>query len=103
MADIAGPHQVLVTGAARRAVGLLPGVEFVPVPPRRLAGIAGDVELFVARPAAEGEARVVDPACGLELAPAEIVARLAVGGIEHAFCSESCVRRFVTQPAAGRG
>jgi class 3 adenylate cyclase/YHS domain-containing protein len=100
VADVAEPHQVLVTGAARRAVGLLPEVEFVPLPPRRLAGITEDVELFVVRPAAEGEVRVVDPACGLELAPAEIVARLAVGGIEHAFCSEVCVRRFVTQPAA---
>jgi len=103
VADVAEPHQVLVTGAARRAVGLLPEVEFAPLPTRRLEGIAEDVELFAARPAAEGEARVVDPACGLELAPAEIVARLSVGGTQHAFCSEACVRRFVTQPAAARG
>ena len=39
--------------------------------------------------------KVADPVCGMELAPAEVAARLSVEGNEQAFCSETCLRKFV--------
>lgn len=100
VADAAERHQVFVTGAARRAAGRLDGVEFVPLATRRLKGVADPIELFMVRPADRGAAPLaIDPTCGLELAPGEIAARLAIGGLEHAFCSEECLRRFLGRAA----
>jgi class 3 adenylate cyclase len=97
----ADPHQVVVSGAARQAAGALTDAEFVPLPKRRLKGISGEVDAFAARPtSAPEQARRRDPACGLELAPGEVMARLTLGGTEHVFCSEACVRQFVGQPSS---
>lgn len=96
-------HQVVVTGAARQAAGSLTHTEFVPLSKRRLKGIADGVEVFEAcAAAAPPQARRRDPACGLELAPSEVAARLTLGGTEYAFCSEACVHQFVAQRDARR-
>jgi YHS domain-containing protein len=56
-------------------------------------------ELFEARRAgAVSAARLRDLVCGMELAPADVAARLTVGGTERVFCSDACLRRFVTAP-----
>ncbi len=99
----AEPHQVVVSAAARQAIAQLPDTEFAPLPKRRLKGISDDVEVFEARPAAApAPSRLRDPACGLELAPAEVAARLTLGGMDYSFCSEACVREFVAQRDARR-
>jgi adenylate cyclase len=95
----AARHQILVTAAVRSEVSDLPDVEFVPLGKRALKGIAEAPELFEAR--ARGPkptAKVIDPVCGMELAPAEVAARLSVEGHERAFCSDTCLRMFVEAP-----
>jgi YHS domain-containing protein len=59
------------------------------------------IELFEVRSdAAELGPKVVDPVCGMELRPGEIVARLRLGDLEHHFCSDKHLQRFVANPAA---
>ncbi len=99
LADEAGRHQVLVTEAVRRAADGLPDAEFVPLGSRRLRGVTRPVELFEARASSTKlHARAVDPVCGMELGPAEVRARLAVGSRERVFCSEECLRRYAAAP-----
>jgi adenylate cyclase len=92
-------HQVLVTAAVRTEASGLPDVEFVPLGRRALKGLAESPELFEARARGrKSTAKVIDPVCGMELAPAEVAARLSVEGSERAFCSETCLRMFVEAP-----
>lgn len=92
-------HQVLVTGTVRSEAKDLPDVEFARLGKRRLKGLAEDLDLFEARASrAEGEEKVVDPVCGMELRPAEVAARLSLEGRERAFCSDECLRQFVVSP-----
>jgi class 3 adenylate cyclase/YHS domain-containing protein len=97
-------HQVLVTAAVRDAVATRPDIELIAVPARRLKGIADAVALFEVRAAgASRPSRPVDPVCGMELGPGDVAARLAVGGTEHAFCSDACLRKFAAAPRRYRG
>ena len=45
---------------------------------------------------------VVDPVCGMKLEPAAAVASADCGGTRVYFCSDSCQRRFLANPAAYR-
>ena len=99
LATEAARHQVLVTAAVRQAAHGLGGVEFVGLGRRKLKGLSEVVDLWEVRAAeAAAPTRLVDPVCGMELAPAEVAARLALDGRERVFCSEDCLRRFVTAP-----
>jgi YHS domain-containing protein len=92
---------VLVTAATRTLATGLPDVRFVPLGVRRLRGVAEEVELFAALPAAAAAAatrRAVDPVCGMEIEPGQEAARLAYEGSERVFCSSACLQRFVAQP-----
>ncbi len=94
-------HQVLVTSAVRMETSGLPDVEFVPLGKHALKGVAEAPELFEVRARDRGRnsvAKVIDPVCGMELAPAEVAARLSVEGSERAFCSDTCLRKFVEAP-----
>ncbi|TET98355.1 MAG: YHS domain-containing protein, partial [Dehalococcoidia bacterium] len=92
-------HQVLVTAEVRKRAKELPNMEFVRLGKRRLKGLASELVLFEARPSGiEGEEKMIDPVCGMELRPAEVAARLSLEGKERAFCSDECLRLFVTSP-----
>ena len=39
----------------------------------------------------------------MELGPEELTARLSLEGVERAFCSEACLRKFVASPEAYGG
>lgn len=92
-------HQVLVTGDARRATGELPDVEFLPLGSRRLRGLSNEIELYEARPGGmEVRSKQIDPVCGMELRPAEVAARIAQDGEERVFCSQDCLRRYLSLP-----
>jgi adenylate cyclase len=99
LAAEADRHQILVTAEVRREARDLPDVEFVRLAKRKLKGLSGSFELFTARAAGQPEAgRVVDPVCGTEMSTPEVAARLSLEGVEHGFCSEECLRKFVTSP-----
>jgi YHS domain-containing protein len=92
-------HQVLVTSAVRDAAKDLADVGFARVGKRRLKGLADEVVLFEAQPiTAEGEEKMIDVVCGMELRPAEVAARLSLEGQERVFCSDECLRQFVASP-----
>lgn len=99
LASEADHHQILVSSEVRQSARDLPGVEFVRLGRRRLKGLSEALELFEVRSGAstEGE-KVTDPVCGMRLAEAEVAARLALEGAELTFCSEACLRKFVTSP-----
>jgi class 3 adenylate cyclase len=104
LANEADRHQILVTPEVRQEARDLPEVEFVRLGQRRLKGLSGSFELFEVRAAGSSESeRVVDPVCGTELGPAEVAATLQLEGAQRAFCSEACLRRFVSSPQAYAG
>ena len=99
LTDVAARHAVVVTSAVRQAAASLPGVEFVRLGKRSLKGIAEDEVLFEARiEGPQGVDREIDPVCGMELGPGEVAATLAEDGETRAFCSNDCLRKFVSAP-----
>jgi len=99
LASEAERHQVLVTDEVRMQASDLPGIDFVRVGKRQLKGISDRLVLFEARAGAAPTAeKVIDPVCGMELGPAEIAATLTLDGVERAFCSDDCLRKFVVAP-----
>ncbi len=99
LASEAGPHQVLVTAAVHQEAQDLTNVEFVHVGKRHVKGVSRELELWDARMADErASEKETDPVCGMELAPAEVSARLTFEGRQLAFCSEPCLRTFVGAP-----
>jgi adenylate cyclase len=92
-------HQVLVTAEVRNDAHDLPGIEFARLGKRQLKGLSGKLDLFEVKiPGALPGQRAVDPVCGMELGPNEVAARLSLEGTDRAFCSEECLRKFVTSP-----
>jgi len=92
-------HQVLVTAAVRDEAKGLPGIEFVRLGKRRLKGLASELVLFEARAAgAKSREQHIDPVCGMEMGPDEVAARLTLEGVEHCFCSDECLRKYVAAP-----
>ena len=99
LTDVAARHAVVVTAAVRQAAAGLPGVEFVRLGKRSLKGIAADEVLFEARiEGPQGVDRAIDPVCGMELGPGEVAATLALDGETRVFCSDDCLRTFVSTP-----
>src|SRR5215203_211513 len=45
-----------------------------------------------------GEAEVVDPVCGMSIAPADAVGQHEHRGHTYYFCNESCLERFRAAP-----
>ena len=61
-----------------------------------MKGRAGELELFEVRRRSRAKRdTVVDPVCGMELAPLAIATRVTLAGTEFFFCSEKCLRIFV--------
>ena len=99
LASEASPHEVLVTAAVRNDVDDAPDIVFVPIGTRRVKGVLAELELFDARPAgALAMAKETDLVCGMELAPPDVSARLSFSNRDLAFCSEGCLRAFVSAP-----
>jgi len=100
LASEADRHQVLVTADVRKEAAGTPGIEFVRLGKRTLKGLGGRFELFAAQStsATASADKPIDPVCGTELGAAEVAARLSLEGTERAFCSEACLRKFVSAP-----
>ena len=95
------PHRILLTAAARSEIGVLPRVSFVPLGKSQLKGLVEELELFEVRSedgVGRDRDRIRDPVCGIEMAPAEIAAKLVVKGRDLAFCCEKCPREFLIYP-----
>ena len=93
------PYQETLWAAVRHEVGALSGVRFAAVGKQRLKGLAEELELFELRSddVQVGE-RIRDPVCGIEMAPTEVGAKLAVKDEELAFCCAKCLRVFLDAP-----
>jgi adenylate cyclase len=101
LAAEADRNQLLVTATVCEEAGGLPGVTFVRLGKRRLRGIAEELELFEIVPNAEAEARLrrlLDPVCGMELAPDDVAVTLRFEGSDRVFCSQQCLQRFAATP-----
>jgi class 3 adenylate cyclase/YHS domain-containing protein len=99
LASEAERHQILVTADVRTEAHDLGDVEFVRLGKRKLKGLAGALALFAVRSnTAPREEKLIDPVCGMELGAAEIAASLTLDGVERAFCSDDCLRKFVVAP-----
>jgi adenylate cyclase len=104
LATEAERHQILVTADVRKEAHDLPEIEFARLGKRKLKGLSGTLDLFEVKVAgALAGDRAIDPVCGMELGPTEIAARLSLEGAERAFCSEACLRKFVSSPEAYGG
>jgi class 3 adenylate cyclase/YHS domain-containing protein len=95
----ASRNQIVVTGAARSSCAPLPDTELIPLGTFKLRGLSEAVELLELRsgrrPAVE---RSTDPVCGMQLAPNEVVGRVAVDAGERVFCSLACLGQFSEHP-----
>ncbi len=99
VAEEAHRHQFLLTDEVRRRAKIYEGVEFIRLDRRRLKGLSAEVELYEARAVNPAEVeRVTDPVCGMELGKGEVASRLTWEGCEYSFCSDECLRRFVSAP-----
>jgi class 3 adenylate cyclase len=76
------------------------GVTFVPVGARSLKGVRDPVELFEVIGPTERVPRATDPVCGIELDEATNQGELSWDGRRLLFCSDTCVRRFLEEPAS---
>lgn len=99
LAADAGRHQVLITQEVWKRARGLPNTEFIRLGKRKLKGLAGEVVVFEARMAGKAPSnRETDPVCGMELGPSEVAARLTWDGVDRAFCSDNCLKKFVREP-----
>ena len=99
LASGAERHQILVSKAVVDEVEDVVDLTFREVGERQLKGFVAPVQLFeVAVPGGMPQVRPIDPVCGMELDPDDIVARLSMAGAERVFCSPDCVQRFVANP-----
>jgi adenylate cyclase len=101
IAAMAGANEILMTTSVAEAAEQAL-VDVVPIGEHELLGVTDPVELWrVARRMAGDVER--DPVCGMA-AGEEAVARMRYGGVDYAFCSQACLRRFLENPSryAGR-
>ena len=95
IAGAARRNQFVISDDVRRHVA---DVDFDPLGPVTLKGIAEPVELFEVRTTAREIAKTTDPVCGMELDGSSSEASLGWHGQQLQFCSEDCLRRFVDRP-----
>ncbi len=91
----ASANEILVTEPVAEAAAEA-GITIVPAGEHELAGVEGTIWLW----RLEGRSRLTperDPVCGKAVgSPA--AARLVHQGVEYAFCSRECLRRFLEEP-----
>ena len=99
LAAQATAHELLITSTLSDMADNLVEAECVPIGQRALKGLSQELELCVVRRKTEALVeRLVDPVCGMELGPGDVVARLDVAGGTEVFCSNECLQLFVAAP-----
>ncbi len=95
IAALANANEILVTEPVAEAAAAA-GVTITPAGEHELSGIEGPVWLW----RIESRTPVTperDPVCGMAVG-ADAAARLVHNGVEYAFCSRDCLRRFLDDP-----
>lgn len=95
IASAAMPNEIVVTEPVAQAAESA-GLTVASAGIRELRGIEEPLPLY--RVVQRREVATTDPVCGMRVL-ADAAARLTWGGVEYAFCSEDCLRRFVEEPA----
>lgn len=100
VAERAGPGEVLLTGATRKAAGELAGVAFTDRGEHELRHVSRPVHLFAAeRPGtATGGRWAVDPVCRMRVDVERRASAFVHGGVEYSFCSAECAAAFAQAP-----
>ena len=89
------PNEIVVTEPVATAAEAA-GIEVGALGVRMLRGIDEPLTLYrVIRGKEPREFR--DPVCGMTVLE-DAAARLTWGGVDYAFCSDDCLRRFVAAP-----
>jgi adenylate cyclase len=96
IAATARPHEILLTEPIAEAA-ITEGIVVSAVGARRLTGVDEPVDLWrVVRD--DGRPQPVrDPVCGMTVGD-DAAAHLVFGGLDYAFCSPECLRRFIDDP-----
>ena len=98
IAELAGPHEVLLTEATVSASGPLEGVTLIDLGPRPLRNISEPVRVLRAARTDARPTLPVDPICQMTVDPDTAPAALRTEhGVEW-FCSAGCLRRFKSYP-----
>lgn len=101
IASAATARQILVTEPVARAAEAA-GIAAEELGVRMMRGISDAVALFrVVRTLEQSGSH--DPVCGMLVTERAAAGRLTREGIEYAFCSEECLRRFLDDPARYAG
>jgi len=97
----AAPHEVLVSAVVADAAATLDDVTFAAAGTRPLKGIDDQVLVYQAewRSGPLAHDHRIDPVCGMVVDADRAPARLQVDGEDLAFCSESCLRRYLADGA----
>jgi class 3 adenylate cyclase len=95
IAAIADANEILVTEPVAEAAAEA-GVVIVPAGEHELAGISEPVWLWRLERRAK-ERPPFDPVCGMAVGE-DAAARLVHQGVEYAFCSPACLRKFLDHP-----
>jgi adenylate cyclase len=99
LAAQATAHELIITSTLSDMVENRPDAECVAIGRQALKGLSQELELCVVRRKTEALVeRLVDPVCGMELDPGDVVARLDVAGGTQVFCSNECLQLFVATP-----
>lgn len=100
VASTGAAGQFLITQELRDAVGDLPDVDFVLLPPQRLKGIHDPIRLIeVRRHRPRQSSRETDAVCGMLVDAEDATPRILWRGDTFVFCSELCKDAFAENPA----
>lgn len=96
----AASDAVLISAEVHKLLADVPEIEVVHMGRRTIKHLADPIDVYEAfRPGERaGRPRVIDPVCGMHVDPAAPAARLQFNGRHFAFCSQSCLQRFVAGP-----
>lgn len=102
VSQLAGPCEVLLTAATRKAASQLGNVEFGDLGPHQLRHVAESTRLYRARSRVlieDDHARwAIDPVCHMRLDREQAVASFKHRGSEFFFCSAPCAASFKNSP-----
>lgn len=98
VAELAGPHEVLLSDETIQAAGPLPGVTLMDLGHHQLRDVTEPVHLLRASRIGAPRPLPLDPVCQMTIDPAAAPAAIRTADDVAWFCSTDCLRRFKRHP-----